>query len=347
MSDSSTDYEGKLDKQDAREILDLKVREVSLVDRPAIQRQFLVVKRQEDDMGAFDKDDTVTDAVVEKMEWREYDDVEKALPKELQDAIIEVVAWMKRATPSGLSKESASRVAAFLGKVAGGKYPYPSPAAKADKDNDKDKDMDKDKDKDKDITQKQGETCPKCGAELVDEECPKCGWSKKAGAMGGKDKTPQDGKKPPEDGKEKDTKKSIELLEDGTMLVNGVRIVKGGKQFTTERTAAIAAMAKQAMDMLAEIDVEQAKSLIEDLAKGRLPADLKWTSGTTATDASVKKMFEEILTPIAESVQSISKRVEDIEKSRPAPKSSGDDDTTDKTVQKDDNFWGGLPLNIG
>lgn len=45
-----------LDKKEPREILDLNAREVSLVDRPAIVRTFLVVKRQEDTMGAFENE---------------------------------------------------------------------------------------------------------------------------------------------------------------------------------------------------------------------------------------------------------------------------------------------------
>lgn len=46
------------DMKNARELLEVDVREVSLVDRPAIRREFLITKRkQEEDMGAFTNED--------------------------------------------------------------------------------------------------------------------------------------------------------------------------------------------------------------------------------------------------------------------------------------------------
>lgn len=52
----SADNAQSAHKKEPREILDLNAREVSLVDRPAIARTFLVVKRQEGTMGAFENE---------------------------------------------------------------------------------------------------------------------------------------------------------------------------------------------------------------------------------------------------------------------------------------------------
>jgi hypothetical protein len=318
-----------LDKEDAREILALDVKEVSLVDRPAIQRKFLVVKRQEDNMGAFDSEsgNATENTVIEKMEWQDYSDeiVEKALPTDLRNAIGEVVSWMKKANAPGMPKEAASLVTAFLGKVASGKYPSPAQKSKADTD-----------DKGNDSANKQ-EKCPKCGAMMEADTCPSCGYTAKAADAKDKDKD-KDKKEP-----NKEPKTKFELLDDGTVLVDGVRVAKGGKQFTAERTSTIASMAKQALEMLADIDEATAKSIMEELAKGRLPANLKWTSGTRAMDATVKKALEDVVGPINETLTKINERVENIEKSRPAPQSD-DGDTTDDVTKKNEGFWSGLPL---
>jgi len=60
-----------------------------------------------------------------------YEAVEKELPADLKNAITDVVSWMtKMAKGPGAPTEAIGRVATFLGKVAGGKYPYPKPAGK-------------------------------------------------------------------------------------------------------------------------------------------------------------------------------------------------------------------------
>lgn len=321
----------ELDKAKPRTILGLKVKELSMVDKPAILREFLVVKRQEDNtMGAFDTDDagqTATDPVIEGMNWKEID-VEKALPIDLRNAIKAVVPWLKKsAGMEGAPKDEIGRVVAFLGKVEGGQYP--EPAAKAKKDEDMTDDEKKKKEEE--------EAAAKAKAE--EEE------KKKADAAASDD----DKKKQDEEDKEEEKKKAATPLNlvihpDGTTEMMG-DVTKGASQFTTQRTEAIKSSVGQLLTLLAKVDADAAKALIDELTKSVLPANVKWTPGTTATPASVKKSVEEAIAPITKALEDLGVKVETIEKARPAPQSEeGDGDTTDAEVKKNKGAWDGLPL---
>lgn len=306
--------DGHLDKKDAREILDLKVKEVSLVDRPAIEREFLLIKRKEEEsMGAFEPDkDGVVDELIEKMTWHDID-VDKALPPDLASAIKDTVAWMKKAAGmEGAPKDAINRVAAFLSKVAGGKYPYPKPAGKTDDTSKADK-------------------CPKCGADMKDGVCTNkdCGY--KAAVQ------------------KRDDVLTAELKEDGTIEIGGEPVTKGVKGFTAERTKAFGNVVKTLLGMMADIEPEQTKAIVEELVKATLPADLKWKPGTMARDAAaVKKELTDIvaaaLEPISKQLADTASKVEEISKARSESQSDGGDDNTDKEVNKGKKFWEGVPV---
>jgi len=140
----------KQNLKDANEILELFVGEVSVVDKPANLRDFLVVKRRnkEDSMGqAFQQDPEVDNLeLVEKLAWS---DLEKAaLPDDLKKMIDSAVAWMKKnASAENAPKEAILAATALLSKVAGGKFPGTAPKSK---DDDKDK-SDDSKDKKKSL----------------------------------------------------------------------------------------------------------------------------------------------------------------------------------------------------
>jgi hypothetical protein len=333
-SNVTINFSGSLDKADAREILELRAKEVSLVDRPAILRQFLVVKRQQQEatMGAFDNTDgsqpVPIEKMLEQMNWVE-GDVEKALPIDLRNAISAALKWFKK--PEGEAPTDAlDRVAAFLGKVAGGKYPYPSPQGKEAKKAASDK-------------------CPKCGEAMKDGTCAGCGYTAKAddedagkacgGAAGGK-KT----KKDMEGGL------TISISPDGDLEISGEKVTKGLKGFTADRSKTLGDVVKSLLNLLAEVDSETTKSIIDELAKGILPANIKWTSGTQALPASVQKgLGDEVagaiaaaLAPVTKRLEEVSTQVEAITKARPEPKSEGGN-TTD-TVKKGMGFWEGVPL---
>jgi len=147
------------DEKDPRKILEVDVNEVSLVDRAANLRKFLVIKRLKEDkkMGAFQAEvekllaegkpfkDTFAkiEEIVKSLPesdgepgafWEsENEEIMKALPEDLAKAIRETSSWLKRmGGMKGAPSKAISRVLTFLGKVVGGKYPYPKPAAKAE-----------------------------------------------------------------------------------------------------------------------------------------------------------------------------------------------------------------------
>ena len=288
-------------------------------------------------MGAFDSADGQSQnpaaELIEKMEWHDLD-VQKALPADLQTAIKDALAWMKK--PEGdAPKDAISRVADFLGKVAGGKYPYPSPQGKSEKDEKAQK------------AAAEKATCPECGATMKAGVCPECGF--KAGSKTKAEKAAED--KAKEDEKNKGVAKSedmtIRISPSGEVTLSGQPIEKGRKTFTDDRTKTFGATVKNLMTMLAEVDAPFAKSIIDELAKSLLPANVQWTSGTTPTAASVQKELTEmvatVLAPVAKKIEDLGVKVEEITKSRQAPNSEGDNST--QKVQKSDNgFWKGLPL---
>ena len=336
--------DGDLDKADPREILDLRVKEISAVDRDAIQVGFLVVKRQqEDSMGAFDGDsnDAIVDEIVEKMDWREYADVTKALPADLLGSITKAVAWMKKtAKADDAPTEDLGRVAAFLSKVAAGKFPDPKEASK---DGGGKSDVDKQ------------EKCPECKAALKEGACTKCDFKVKAKAddddadADGKDKKDKDGKvTKSEEGM------TVTVTPSGEIQISGQPVNKGLKGFTSDRTETLKTTVKGLLGMLAEVDVEATKAIVEELLKAQLPSDFKWSSGTNAMDAAgVKKMLsevvEEVVTPLKKGLEDHGGKVTEISKTRGSPTSDGGDDSTDKTdVNKGDgngeNFWANVPI---
>lgn len=331
------DQEERLEKDDdPREILDLRAREISLVDRPAILRTFLVVKRQEEeDMGAFDSADGgqgASDSVIEGMTWRDYEDVEKALPIDLRNAIQELLPYLKKmGGGEGAPAKAISRVAAFLGKVAGGKYPDPTTKEKAPP-------------KEEDDMKKALEECPKCGAKIKDGACTKCGYEAKQNPKDEQDEEDQQLKgktKKSEDGL------SIRITGDGDVELSGTPLSKGLKGFTADRSKALAEVVKSVLSMLADVDPETTKSIITELTKGALPGDVKWTSGTMALPPKVTKDLEGMVTkalePVMNQFKVLATKVDEVTKARPAPQASGDNKTdVEKGTGK--NFWAGIPL---
>ncbi len=342
MSDETVDPQ--LDKKKGREILQLKAKEVSMVDRPAILREFLVIKRQttEDNMGAFESEER-TDTKIEdilkgladdpNVEWLDIDAEKAALTDDTKKAFTGTTEFLAKVAagtdeyPSPKSKDKSDvkkelpadlksaiqRVIQFLGKVAGGKYPYPKPAAMS----------------------KQG----KPEDEMDEEKKKKAKEEAERKAKEEADKKEEEAKKSASEGL------SVKITPDGGVEITGTPVSKAGKsQFTTDRTSELKGAVQKLLTMLATVDKDAAKGLIEELVKSVLPADLKWTPGTTATDAAaVRKQMEEVVAPVLKQLSDLGGKVETIEKSRPAPKSEqGDGDQTN--VEKRDSVWDGLPL---
>lgn len=119
---------GAEQKKGPRELLDLDVREVSLVDRPAIRREFLVLKRlEEEQMGAFDAPKTeVKKAAGDEKKPGEMDEMMKKMPEHLRAAM----EGMKKAvTGKGeeLEKAVGGLFDVFAKAAADGKNPFAAP----------------------------------------------------------------------------------------------------------------------------------------------------------------------------------------------------------------------------
>lgn len=285
-------------------------------------------------MGAFegDKGDAVVDTVIEKMKWRSYVDVAKALPAELLEAITEAVGWMKKnASEEGAPTEAIGRVVAFLGKVADGKFPEGEGKEKEGEGDDDNKDDVDKQDK-----------CPKCGAEMVDGACSKCEYKASSDEDANKGASSEDGL-------------TVRITPGGEVEISGQPVAKGSKGFTTERTETFKTAVTGLLGMLADVDADGTRAIIEEMVKA-LSGDLKWKPGTVAAPASLKKELGDLVTsaiteataPLKKGLEDLGGKVETITKGRGAPQSGdGDDDTTKTDVNKGESFWDGVPISKG
>lgn len=349
-------------KKKGREILKLRTKELSLVDRPAVLETFLMVKRleQEEAMGAFDSDQDDAGAVEVGYQWIDID-LEKRLGSDLLGALKPATEFLesvekgereyaehdvfKAVTPE--LKTAISRVVAFLGKIAAGKYPYPKPAGKADEEEEK--------------TQKAlGDVADWTETEEVSKAIPDdlkkaiadvVSFLRKVSAGGemsekktqksqGTDSRPAQQQDTPDIG-EVDVEKQVE-----TYLTDLLK----GKRFTDARKEGIATMAKQALALLSEVDPESVRKIITEKVQA-LKGEIKWPSGDDdeKKPEDMKKNLEEIvgkaLEGFTEEIKKMNSRVEDIEKTR-NPSQSGDSDATDTTVTKNESIWDGLGLPL-
>jgi hypothetical protein len=380
------------DEAKTRRILDLDVKEVSLVDRPAIMRRFLITKRLEDGiMGNFEADNvTITkedrDLVVEWLEKQKEDghapaeivdillksitednadateaavewldkmrdaeaapaevldllekavkakpdeeeegkgkkkqkpddeeeegngkkkqkpdeeEEEKAMPDDLKKAITEVVAWMKKMSKSpGAPTDSVNRVATFLGKVAGGKYPYPKPAGKTKRDD----------------------------------------------GTGDEDESGE-----PDDEGEGNL---MVVKADGTIVLSQKELEKR-RMFTQGRTKTLAEAVLRLAQLVREVDEDAAKALAEalkELPKGTppdsqvRPAPAKKRGGDPDDeDDDEKNELKKTVSDLTKRLEDATKRLETIEKTR-NPAQGGGGDGTDEPVQKGQKkgLWNGV-----
>ena len=318
-----------------RRIVDLQVDEVSNVDRPAIQRQFLIVKRLENGMAASDTEVTdgefgvVFEEVTKSLEAAGFSflqvDVEKVMPEDLAMALKATVPWMRRMAgeAEGDTRKAILRVVAFLSQVSSGAFPSPNSdkqkAAASAKEN---LDMGK-------KTAEEEEKDAKKAAEEEDEE-----KKKKAG----EDEEDEEKKKADEDEEDEEKKKktpkskALSLDDDVTdALVEKVFVAMSkGRRFTPKRTATIAESAKNMLGLLKEADEEAYKALVAGLDDKTKKADDE-EEDEEKGKGGVKKALD-----------GIAERLTAIEKSRSPSQSVEGDGGTDTEVKKKEGLWGGI-----
>jgi hypothetical protein len=332
-----------------RRLLALEGSEVSLVDRPAIRRKFLVVKQKDGVMGIFEAeeddvvetqvDDTsVKDATdqesldyVAKMfednadwTWLEVSKADEGsnLPDSFAETLATAVPALRK-TISQLEGEElkASKGAlAFLSKAATGKFPFPS---------------------------------------FLNPENKETKTTKNEDGMT-ENKT-----------EDKNSLPAVQISPDGTIQINGEPIAKA-KQFTAERIEALKATLGNIAGLLMETGgVEAVKAaLAQGLPASDLPEDAMLDSmvrpvetpgvkkAEDATDLKSVEPSEEgksnledfgtvvtkALEPLTSKMKDMGNRIEAIEKAREPSKADMSDEVADSnTVKKSEgDMWGNV-----
>ena len=137
-----------------RQLIDIDVDEISLVDIPAIKRKFLIIKKDKDMRKTSDKDQDNSDIenlIKEgKLEMNELIEIYKSLTNDQENFAEEQIELLKKLTPEAInaikgalnilnkykgdfSKDLQDAVA-LLAKYAAKPYPYPYPAKRSDED---------------------------------------------------------------------------------------------------------------------------------------------------------------------------------------------------------------------
>jgi len=380
-------------EENPRRILDVDVREVSLVDQAANLRKFLIIKRFKEDkkMGVFEQEgiqgnaglsDGIFDkfytgvAEVEKVLpkteaelsqfWEsDIDTVTKKLPQDLANAISEVAKWMKRMSKmAGAPGNAIARVLTFLGKIVGGKYPYPKPVAKAEeilsveeakkslsqdsvvaidqlsqflemasgfpypvsKSVDGVESIEIEKSVPVDI-QNATKRVLKFLGQVVAGEYPYPLPERIVSKSNVKSTDDTESERP-----------AVQVMDDGTVIVDGLAVTKG-KRFTASRTTALKDVTMQLVKLIGEIgDGDTLKALtgalkaLESSQEGLQMASTQKSQGDSVV--ATNKVATDDLKML---VEDLTKRLEEIEKTRQAPSVNDDETTRNREVQK--GFW--------
>jgi len=297
-----------------RHILDVDVKEVSLVDRAANLRQFLVVKRLEEGelMGAF--------AEERREDMNKNQEVLKAGEKELTEEEKAKLEAEKEKKKKQKEKEDEKEVA------------------------EKDSELKEEKEKE----DKEKAMQPKALAGMLRKlsGAPKGPVSELISWL--ESKTKQDPMEDEEEedeemkGKEKKTQKNLEgvqvaVMDDGSVVVSGQPVTKS-KKFTPARMAAMKEMAMQLMKLIGDVDSNTAKDIMEAIKE--LPKDKSVPSSVRPVNTS-KSVESEVVKQLQEENVKLEKRIEEIEKTRMPSKSVEDNGGTDqKAVKK--SLWSGV-----
>lgn len=296
-------------QEKARRLLEVEVDEVSLVDRAANLRQFLVIKRliqEGKEMGAFDRETEI--------------DVLKAIEEKDTNALR---VWLEKMAESdeSVDREIVKNVTALVDELE-------KATAKEEKEEKEEKEKSKETKEEKEkeekaIETKKALTCPSCGASnpFGSKYCNACG------AMMKKQKEKEE---------KKETKKAaVQIMDDGEVVVSG-EVVQKGKKFTANRTNTLKNVTTELLKLIGEVaDAETIKSLIETLKA--MPTSPKYQQGVHAVGTVKKSEDEE---KINETLVELAKRIDKLEEARPAPTSEGAEQTENKEVKK--GFWEGV-----
>lgn len=301
-----------------RRILDVDVREVSLVDRAANLRQFLVLKRlTEEGMSAFVEERSEQVAQPEQKEVEKKTEKEDC-DKECKDCDKECKEEQKA---ENLEKKESSEK----------------------KENPPDKCGEEDVEVEEEEKKKAMNPAAVAGilqglkgkglpSKAVEEVVAWLESQKKSGKPAPEEENPSSEDVCSENKKGLKKNLVVAILDDGSIQVEGEEICKARK-FTETRTGTVKEVVTQLLNLLHEVDAESAKAVVNSFVQFPLgsvpPSEVK----PQGTEGQVQKQLEE------ENAE-LKKRLEEVEKSRSEPKGLPSDQTDCKQVKK--SLWNGV-----
>ncbi len=224
-----------------------------------------------------------------------------------------MLGLMKKAmSDAGIESPDMSKALSTMGKLMDDEYP--APTSKAAKQKEK---GEEDKEKGKGKKEAAGHD------EEEDEGKP----------FGGKGKT------------EKSEDTVFKMMTDGSIVISGE--VTKGRRMTAGRVEKIVQMFGQMAVLLKEADPEVFKKAIDAIQKGDLPRDPEVPSMVRPTGPKVTKSASEVEADekVVSALESVSKRLEKIEKTRSGTSSVDGDGGTDEAkskIEKSQEFWAGV-----
>jgi hypothetical protein len=291
-----------------RRIVDLDVKEVSLVDRPAIRRTFLVIKREEEEpMGAF---------APEKDEIRKSAETEDEQKKKAGKGKDESACKDE-------DEEEAEKKKAF------------PPIPPEDEEKKKAK-----ADEEEEMTK--GSMNPKALAGMISsiKGAPKDAVDKLVAFL----ETKQKAAKPEDEYPSPKTKSEnlVVVKADGTVEINA-GVTKGRKMLTQQRSNMIKDTIISLARVLHEADEETSKAMIEEMKA--LPSNSSISSAVQPVGPKGKtkaeKEEEDEVEKLKGEVTKLTKRLEGIEGTRQVSKSASEEGTDEKkAIQK--SLWSGV-----
>ncbi len=298
----------KEELNEARELIGLKVKEVSAVDRAANKRTFLVIKRREEDgMSIFDSDIDEGFEII-KQEEEEEEEEEEGKKKATDDSAAltkTLVGFMKKAmTAAGVDKDVMTKALEAMEKLT--------------------------------------DSISKAGHE-DDEEDEEKEEGKKTKARDEDDEEKKPGK--PFGNKSKESKSEdsplLKINTDGSIELSN-EITKG-RVAGAQSVKKVLQLFGHAATILKEADPVVFEKALKALAKGDLPKDPGFPSKVRPTEPKVaKSVGDEITAAVTKAMSPVEKRLEVIEKTRGGSASLEDGSGTETKVEKGAGIWSGL-----
>lgn len=364
---------GKLDG--ARRLLDLEVREVSLVDRPAIKREFVLIKSMAEDgnteaaalveefrkrfgdavdfenIGTEKEEPTFEEArksvmdegILKQLGLDEHYDLceigVENLPSTLREQLQKVSDGLEAANVDGIDQAIG-----FLSTILKGKLPVP---------------------KGEEMTISNQELGAAQGGVEVDKNASPAVEPQDTTVAEESQATETEVAKEDEQQETVQREKvveqpqdvgpapAIQVFEDGSVAINGQTVAKG-RTFTQSRIDALVGNIEQLADLMSDVAPEQFAELVDKLAS-QLPTSPKYRQGVTATPAPGPKKDKprrgtmmknedgeesevmKALSELTKSVQTITEKVETFEKARSPSTSVTEDGGTDDPQEVEKN----------